>query len=48
MEVVPGGERHRRGKTNGPIRVALPHGYLDDLDDLTPPDDADVMALSGG
>jgi nifR3 family TIM-barrel protein len=48
MEVVPGGERHRRGKTNGPIRVVLPHGYLDDLDDLTPPDDADVMALSGG
>lgn len=42
MELVPGGERHRRGKTNGPIRVVLPHGYLDDLDDLTPPDDADV------
>ena len=47
-EVVPGGERIRRGHTNGPIRVALPHGYLDDLDDLTPPDDAHVMALSGG
>lgn len=48
LEVVPGGERIRRGHTNGPIRVALPHGYLDDLDDLTPPDDAGVVALSGG
>jgi nifR3 family TIM-barrel protein len=48
LEVVPGGERIKRGHTNGPIKVALPHGYLDDRDDLTPPDDADVMALSGG
>jgi len=48
MTVVPGGERLARGHTNGPIRVVLPHGYLDDLDDLTPPDDADVVALSGG
>ena len=47
-EVVPGGERIKRGHTNGPIKVSLPHGYLDDLDDLTPPDDAHVMALSGG
>ena len=50
--MVPGGERIRRGHTNGPIRVALPDGFLDDLDlledDLTVPDDADVMALSGG
>jgi hypothetical protein len=45
---VPGGERIRRGHTNGPIRVALPEGYLDNLDDLTPPDDAEVAALSGG
>jgi nifR3 family TIM-barrel protein len=48
LAVVPGGERIRRGHTNGPIRVALPAGYLDDPDDATPPDDADVMALSGG
>jgi len=48
MTVVPGGERLARGHTNGPIRVVLPQGYLDDLDDLTPPDDADVVALSGG
>ncbi len=51
-EVVDGGERIRRGHTNGPIRVALPDGYLDGLDALadddTVPDDADVMALSGG
>jgi len=48
IELVPGGERIRRGHTNGPIRVALPDGYLDHLDDLVPPDDAHVMALSGG
>jgi len=48
LTVVRGGERIRRGHTNGPIRVALPAGYLDDPDDATPPDDADVMALSGG
>ena len=44
----PGGQRIARGHTNGPIRVALPAGYLDDLDDETPPDDAAVTALSGG
>jgi nifR3 family TIM-barrel protein len=48
LRLVEGGERIRRGHTNGPIKVALPHGYLDHLDDLTVPDDADVMALSGG
>jgi nifR3 family TIM-barrel protein len=46
--IVEGGERIRRGHTNGPIRVALPAGYLDHLDDLTVPDDSDVMAVSGG
>ena len=48
LTVVAGGERIRRGKTNGPIRVALPDGYLDHLDDMCVPDDNDVMALSGG
>ena len=48
IALVDGGERIRRGHTNGPIRVALPDGYLDHLDDLTVPDDVDVMALSGG
>jgi nifR3 family TIM-barrel protein len=48
IALVDGGERIRRGHTNGPIRVALPDGYLDHLDDLTVPDDGEVMALSGG
>jgi hypothetical protein len=48
LTVVPGGERIRRGHTNGPIKVALPEGYLDHLDDLTVPEDGEVMALSGG
>ena len=48
IRIVEGGERIRRGHTNGPIRVALPAGYLDHLDDLVVPDDSDVMALSGG
>jgi nifR3 family TIM-barrel protein len=46
--VVPGGERIRRGHTNGPIRVALPDGFLADPTDTTVPDDAGVLALSGG
>ena len=50
--VVPGGERIRRGHTNGPIRVALPDGFLDDVDalehDVTIPEDDDLFALSGG
>jgi nifR3 family TIM-barrel protein len=48
LSLVPGGARIRRGHTNGPIRVALPDGFLDHLDDLTVPDDAGVIALSGG
>lgn len=48
ITIVEGGERIRRGHTNGPIRVALPDGYLDHLDDDTVPDDDAVMALSGG
>lgn len=48
LELVPGGERIARGHTNGPIRVALPDGYLDDRDAVEIPDDASVMALSGG
>ena len=30
-----------RGKGGAPQAVALPHGYLDDLDDPTPPTDED-------
>ena len=48
IEIVPGGERIRRGHTNGPIRVALPDGYLQHLDDDAVPDDDAVMAISGG
>jgi nifR3 family TIM-barrel protein len=48
LELVPGGERISRGHSNGPIRVALPDGYLDDLDSSEIPDDDEVMALSGG
>jgi nifR3 family TIM-barrel protein len=48
VRLVDGGERIRRGHTNGPIKVALPHGYLDHLDDTEIPDDGAVMALSGG
>ena len=48
--VVEGGERIKRGHTNGPIKVALPDGYLDAdrRDDVAVPDDGHVMALSGG
>ncbi len=48
LPIVDGGERIKRGHTNGPRKVSLPDGYLDDCDDLTVPDDAHVMALSGG
>jgi nifR3 family TIM-barrel protein len=48
LQLPPGGQRIRRGHTNGPIRVVLPEGYLDHLDDLEVPDDGDVVALSGG
>ncbi len=48
VRLVQGGERIRRGHTNGPIRVALPAGYLDDPDSVVVPDDGGVMALSGG
>ena len=49
-ELVEGGERIKRGHTNGPRKVSLPDGYLerDESGDLVIPDDADVMALSGG
>jgi nifR3 family TIM-barrel protein len=58
--IVDGGERIKRGHTNGPIRVSLPDGWLDDragdraaLDarlaaDESVPDDGHVLALSGG
>ena len=48
MAMVADGERIKRGHTNGPIKVSLPEHFLDDRDELTIPDDNDVMALSGG
>ena len=53
-QIVEGGERIKRGHTNGPIRVSLPDGWLDGhrreelLHDVSVPDDDQVMALSGG
>jgi nifR3 family TIM-barrel protein len=53
-EIVDGGERIKRGHTNGPIRVALPDGWLDQhardrlRHDVSVPDDGHVLALSGG
>jgi nifR3 family TIM-barrel protein len=52
--IVAGGERIKRGHTNGPIKVSLPDGWLDGhrreelLVDVSVPDDDQVMALSGG
>jgi hypothetical protein len=37
-----------RGKTAGTQRVVLPEGYLDDLDDATPPGAEAEAADSGG
>jgi hypothetical protein len=48
MRLVEGGERLTRGHTNGPIKVVLPEGYLQNRDDMTVPDDDKVAALSGG
>ena len=48
LRIVDGGERIKRGHTNGPIKVSLPDGFLDHPDDMTVPDDGHVMALSGG
>ena len=48
LPVVAGGAGLHRGKSGGPIKVALPEGYRDDLDDFSIPDDDDVMAVSGG
>jgi nifR3 family TIM-barrel protein len=44
----PEAMRVRRGKAGGTQKVALPEGYLDDLDDATPPGPAAEAADSGG
>jgi nifR3 family TIM-barrel protein len=48
LALVPGGLRTRRGHTNGPRPVHLPHRWLDDPDDAAPlPAEADAL-VSGG
>ncbi|MEM9745168.1 MAG: tRNA dihydrouridine synthase DusB [Actinomycetota bacterium] len=53
-QIVEGGERIKRGHTNGPIKVAIPDGWLDGQTrdqlstDVSVPDDGHVMAMSGG
>ena len=42
------GVRVRRGKAAGTQKVALPEGYLDDLEDDTPPCAAAAIAVDGG
>ena len=37
-----------RGKSGGTQKVALPEGYLDDLDDDTPPGAEAEALVSGG
>jgi len=44
----PDAMRVPRGKTAGPQKVALPEGYLDDLEDATPPPVEAEAADSGG
>jgi nifR3 family TIM-barrel protein len=47
IPLPPGGARLKRGHTNGPRPVALPHRWLEAVDDPTPPAGADVL-VSGG
>ena len=45
----PSAMRVIRGKTSGmQKKVALPHGYLENLDDATPPDGGDEDPGDGG
>jgi hypothetical protein len=44
----PAGMRARRGKRSGTQTVRLPHGYLDNLEDETPPGAEAEQAVSGG
>ena len=49
LELVEGGRRFKRGHTQGPRAVHLPYGYLDNLDDPTPPSlEAEIAGGSGG
>ncbi len=48
QEFPPDAMRVPRGKTAGRQKVSLPEGYLDDLQDATPPAAAAEAAVSGG
>ena len=47
LELAPNALRAARGHTNGPRPVHLPEGWLDLVDDPTPPEGAE-LAFSGG
>lgn len=47
LQIRPNALRAARGHTNGPRRVHLPEGWLELVDDLTPPEGAE-LAVSGG
>jgi nifR3 family TIM-barrel protein len=44
----PSAMRVPRGKSAGTQSVSLPHGYLENLDDTTPPEESEMGALDGG
>jgi nifR3 family TIM-barrel protein len=44
----PGAMRVPRGKSSGTQTVSLPEGYLDNLEDATPPEETTGAELSGG
>ncbi|HEX6422557.1 MAG TPA: tRNA dihydrouridine synthase DusB [Acidimicrobiales bacterium] len=46
--IVPGADARPRGKSSGPIAVALPDGWLTAADDPSPVVDDDLDAVSGG
>ena len=48
LSLPPGAQRIARGHTNGPRPVSLPHRYLDNLDDDTPPSPEAESQSSGG
>ncbi len=48
LQFPPSAMRVPRGKTGGTQKVALPKGYLEDLDDPTPPCAAAAALTSGG
>jgi nifR3 family TIM-barrel protein len=48
LRPLPGTTAQPRGKTSGPIRVALPDGWLDGVEDPSPVVDDEPQAVSGG